>query len=408
MCNILERLPVELVGYKVLGYLNLSDLVLLERASASRELLELFLNLIPYAPPLPIHLSNNQHQNTLILSWIVKRRLRLRFLKINLPGNNPVLNMDNILVENVELRLSRGITKEDSKHFQGNFLCNKINSIIIWGDMNKEIITHICSCIDHVHTLYIPNCINTDDWLTPNILEKWNLKEVCLGNCINMSIDPLIPSFSEVTSLTFHDTTMDDTTVLAIAQHCLKLKRLDFYSSDLKVASLLTLSEHKLPLVWLHLSTIPSIANADIARRCSHALSCIDSLSTGVNFKETQNSSFCIPYMSNVKQLYLTDLKFLYMDLIIEHFCNLRSISVLMGTCSKVKILSLCRGNPSLQELEYYTFSHTVVHNHDLFTDHDLIELIHACPHLRKLCLRYETDITDIGILALSEHCPLL
>ena len=42
------------------------------------------------------------------------------------------------------------------------------------------------------------------------------------------------------------------------------------------------------------------------------------------------------------------------------------------------------------------------------FTDTALLELIHACPHIHTLCLSYETDITDIGILALSEHYPLL
>ena len=406
MCNILEKLPLELVGVNVLGYLKLSDLVLLERASASRELRKLFLNLILYAPPLD--LSYNQHQNTSVLSWIVKRRRRLQFITINLPGNNPVLSMDEILVENVEFELYRGVTQEDFIPLQETSLCSKINDIYIWGDLNKEVITHICSCIDHVNKLHIRNCSNTDDWLTSNILEKWNLQEVDVSNCSIISIDPLISSFSEVTNLSLEGITINDTTVVAIAQHCLKLKKLDLDSFDLTVASLLALSEQKLPLEWLNLPTIPYIANADIAKRCSHALSRIDSLSTGVKFNETQNASFCIPYMSNVKELFLTDYNFAHMDLIIEHFNNLRSISVLIGACSKVKILSLCRSNPALQELEYYAFSHTVVHNHDLFTDHDLIELIHACPHLRRLCLRYETDITDIGILALSEHCPQL
>ena len=45
------------------------------------------------------------------------------------------------------------------------------------------------------------------------------------------------------------------------------------------------------------------------------------------------------------------------------------------------------------------------LNKHDLLTDEVLVEVIHACPQLHTLHLPYETDITDIGILALSEHC---
>ena len=337
MCNILERLPVELVGFNVLGYLKLSDLVLLERSSARRELRELFLYLIPYAPPLD--LSKNQHQNASLLSWIMKRRLRVRFLRIKLPGNNPVLNMNNILVENVELRLSHGVTQEDFKHFQGSSLRNKISIICISADMNKEVITHICSCIDYVNKLHIRNCSNSDEWLTSNILEKWNLQDVSIDRCINMSIDPLISSFSEVTSLTFHDTTMDDTTVLAIAQHCLKLRRLHLYSFDLTVASLLALSEQKLPLEWLDIPIIPIIPTANVARRCSHALSCMDSLSIGLTLNYEPNAPLCIPYLTEIKWLYLNVAKFAYMDKLIKHCTKLECISAVIGMCSTANLL---------------------------------------------------------------------
>ena len=64
-------------------------------------------------------------------------------------------------------------------------------------------------------------------------------------------------------------------------------------------------------------------------------------------------------------------------------------------------ILPLCRANPQLQTLIYYCSG-------GCFTDNILIELIHTCPHLHRFMLPYETNITDTGILALSEHCPAL
>ena len=66
-----------------------------------------------------------------------------------------------------------------------------------------------------------------------------------------------------------------------------------------------------------------------------------------------------------------------------------------------VDILPLCRANPQLQTLIYYCSG-------SCFTDTILIELIHTCPHLHRFMLPYETNITDTGILALSDHCPAL
>ena len=47
MLTIIECFPVELVGMKVLGYLSLRDIVMLERASNSKKSHQLFLDLIP-------------------------------------------------------------------------------------------------------------------------------------------------------------------------------------------------------------------------------------------------------------------------------------------------------------------------------------------------------------------------
>ena len=63
---------------------------------------------------------------------------------------------------------------------------------------------------------------------------------------------------------------------------------------------------------------------------------------------------------------------------------------------SVADILSLCYANFLLQEV--YCLYRCCV------TDTALIELIHACPNIHTLYLPHETDITDIGILALSEH----
>ena len=85
--------------------------------------------------------------------------------------------------------------------------------------------------------------------------------------------------------------------------------------------------------------------------------------------------------------------------LLTQHCHKLTKIVVFHTDCTVSVILSLCRANPLLQEISYWSGD---------LTDTALIELIHACPHLHTLYLPYETYITDIGILALSEHCPQL
>ena len=48
MINLLEQLPVELVGTNVLVYLSLKDILLLEQACGSKKYHQLFLDIIPY------------------------------------------------------------------------------------------------------------------------------------------------------------------------------------------------------------------------------------------------------------------------------------------------------------------------------------------------------------------------
>ena len=147
----------------------------------------------------------------------------------------------------------------------------------------------------------------------------------------------------------------------------------------------------------LDLYCIPNIPTADVARCCSHALSCIRDLHT--NHLIGQDANILLPYMTGLTSVYLNHYCDSYIPLLMQHCHKLTNLIVSSNSYSVADILSLCHANPLLQEL----FSHSCG-----ITDTTLIELIHACPHLHTLRLPYETDITDIGILALSDHCPQL
>ena len=207
-------------------------------------------------------------------------------------------------------------------------------------------------------------------------------------------------TYTGLTSIKLYSTTVDDVAVIAIAQHCPKLETLLLWSRNITWTSLLALSERGLPLKELDMSYIPLIPTADIARRCSHALSCIRSVNTNDLHQNGQNASTLISYMTELTSVYLCYCDAKYKPLLTQHCHKLTEIVVSDNSYSVADILSLCQANPLLQELYYYSSR--------AITDTTLIELLHACPHLHTLDLRYENDITDIGILTLSEHCTQL
>ena len=149
----------------------------------------------------------------------------------------------------------------------------------------------------------------------------------------------------------------------------------------------------------LDIDYIPNIPNADIAKRCSHALSCIRHLYTDHLYRDDQDATIIIPYMTGLTSVCLHFHWYYYIPLLTQYCHKLSKINHFSSHCTVYDILPLFRVNSLLQELTY--------HICDL-TDTILIELIHTCPHIHILCIPFENDITDIGILALSENCSQL
>ena len=143
------------------------------------------------------------------------------------------------------------------------------------------------------------------------------------------------------------------------------------------------------------------LPDADTARRCSHALS-------RIRYLDTTNLTSYGQYLANMYIIYMTGLTcvelYIQKETILPQltlYCHqLTTITLLDSDCTVKDILYLCHANPLLQELRCYCL-----------TDTALIELIHSCPHLHTIIFlsgMNVTDITDVGVLALSECCPQL
>ena len=396
MLNLLEELPLMLVGTRVLNLLSLSDIVVLERACGSKKTHQLFLDLIPLRPS--FELPSSKHKDISCLEWFMKTGCNIKYLNIYLPGYNPAFH--RLQVDEVELHFESTVTMEDCKPLFENNLSCRIRSIKFIGNYNKDVVEKLSLFARNVEKINIINLSNINDWLNTDILSRWKLKELSLSHSIVAKplITLIVQTCTELTSIELRSDTVDDAVVMALAQHCPKLETLVIESDNITYTSLIALSERGLPLKELDIHYIPNIPIADIARRCSHALSCIRHLNTYNLQRNGQDFSILISYMAGLTSLCLWYDSDMYIPLLTQHCHKLTEVAVCENN-SIDDILALCRANPLLQEFDILLC---------VITDTTLIELMHACPHLHTLELPVETDITDIGILVLSEHCPHL
>ena len=400
MLNWIEDLPVEFLGTHVLGYLSIKDIVMLERGCGSKQSHQAFQDLIFYYSPVELG-------NISSLEWFTKKRCVIHSLSIGLPGNNRCLHVKNLRVKYFSLHLFSIITIESLAFLLDNNTGQKLIKFSINGDQNKEVIEQLSVYTRNVSELKINHPSNCKDWLTFDILSRWKLKNIYLsGNSITSSLVLLIvQTCSELISIKLmFSIAVDDAAVISIAEHCPKLKKLviySYFSPKLSSTALLALSERGLPLEELKIDYIPNIPTADIARRCSHALSRFRYINTNNLYWSRQDFKIALPYMTGLKTVSLRYYCDYHIPLLTQYCHKLAKIEVHDKEFTVADILSLSRANPLLQELNYL-FTRCGI------TDTVLIELIHVCPHLHTLCLPHETDITDIGILALSEHCPQL
>ena len=400
MFNIMEVLPVDLVGCNIFGFLSIYDLVKLERASTSKHSMQLFLHCLSHC--LPVRINERKHRNIDLLKWCVQRRCRIYSLYMSFPLRIPVAIIKNLLVERVALRFPFSVTLEDCRNIVDSNLCGKVYMICLEGNQKKEVIQEFSDSINNIEELLINNVsIDNDDWLPSNIISRWKKLQTLSIWCVPFTLlDRLVHTTSILTSINLHDN-VDEAIVTLIAQHCPQLHTLIFNTSKITYTCFLVLSEHKLPLKELDSSCIPHIPNANIAKRCSYALSCIRTIFTNNLSHTLEEIELIAPYLTGLKYFYLNSKDLCYISVFIFYCRYLTTVSVSHYHCMDyTAILTLCLGSIYLD--------HILFHCCMDITDTVLIELIHVCPHLHTLYLPYETDITNIGILALSERCPQL
>ena len=338
-----------------------------------------------------------------LLNWIGKRKIRINLLHIVLPYRNLSLNKE-LLVDSFQLFIHAYISNKDCNLLQDQTIGHKIYFIDVMKNQRMEILEQLGNYTPNITSLQLTSVTNSEHWLTKKLLNCWKLNKIRLRH-VSISISILIfENCPELRSIMLYDQS-DDTVIATIAKNCTKLQDLTIHVTNrLTYTSLLILSEHSLPLKSITITDyIPNFPNSEIAKNCTHILSCIHSLNTKDNLSNTSieegNHEFLLSRLINLKSITFTSVKdCLYIPTLIKHCRNIESIRIKEeSTVNLIDLSSLCRMNMRISSID--------VDNQRRLDDTGLNSILQFCPHLKELNLKYETDITDICILALSEYC---
>ena len=184
--SLIEKLPIDVVGATVLHYLDIKDIVRLERACVSKASHKLFLDLIALSTAVALHSFNEI--NISCYEWFALRQVKIKFLTITLPGNNAALHAKKLKVNYVYLCLKVDVTMDCCTYLFNSHLLYQVKRMSIYGDQNKEVMDQLSLLAVNVENLHISGSYKYRDWLSKDILARWKLKEITLyDEVINVS-----------------------------------------------------------------------------------------------------------------------------------------------------------------------------------------------------------------------------
>ena len=190
----------------------------------------------------------------------------------------------------------------------------------------------------------------------------------------------------------FSRCSLTDSSVQALAENCKKLKRLSFTSGMITYRSLIALSECGLPLESLSFPVVP-IPEAQLSH-CAYALSRIDSLSTPPALPALRLMTNLTSVDYNMST-HVAPAKAVYGELLAAQCSTLQSV-YLSDRISGALLAALVQQNKNLVDL---LLKYQVC-------DEDLALLAPSAKHIKVMFILEEcVNVTDTGLLALSEHC---
>ena len=481
-------LPPEVVGQNVLAFLNLKSLVQLDTAIMDHMQKAEFLELLKYCPPVKIHQGIQVSKEELL--WFRQRKCRIQEMKLSL-SQSDYSDIDISVTERVLLDIKCTVVSSDIDKLKTSPISLMINSIHISGEQDNDLIyslfslvpnvkkllvlynrpytwlesvqyftTQMCSLSfvfdklthditnlihlqgKHLKYLYMLCTVTWED--DPNnflealgrecpFLEELHIENLYRDNktVLQYGIMTLTNYCFSLQTLAIMSFCLTDTAIIAIAEHCTNLKRLELYETNLLTyTALITLSKHCLPHEVLSIPWIP-IPSVEVAAQCAHALSRIQRLKPTPSMC-TDVPSLYIGYLTSLETLDLSESlgESSIVDILTAVTLHCPQIHTVAVSCSTDVIVEhlivLARSNSSLTsvnlrqataltdasliELAGYSTRLTGIRIKDshLVTDTGITALVGILSKLSSINLNNCPRLSDVCVLALSEHCTLL
>ena len=461
MLQYLVHLPYEAFGEFMLGFLDLIDIVQLEKAAANHEAQKLLKGILPYCPDvvIPDRSFNQLQLKPGFINWFHKRRCCVQFVKIAIEVLLEV-DFENSMLNNIELCFDEKIVPKIIKPLQNPCINQRIRCVEIKGDQYfevMEVLFLLLSCGGSVRCLTIQES-NLSQWIEYLQNIAHDLKELViedksadirmyltiLQNCSDLEILSLsympqmkasnilvsiarncpylytlsikeltyrseseaeadLTAFAEecpqLEELSLNCKQFTNQSVITLAQHCSNLCKLKLSGFSIGAASLIALSERGLPLEELDIPRIP-IRSAEIAAQCAHALSQIRKLRTCKLDCRKDRSPCVLQYMTGLRELRLDSAED---HLLVPHLLLLCAglESLYIHSTSSVTPQQLSEILPECANL------HTLDVRKPACISTAVLPVVALPPHLQKVTL-HNTELMEEDVLTLAVHCRQL
>ena len=388
MWDYIKELSSVVVGQKILSFLDLKSIVWLERALASNTMQQTLRSFLLFVPTIQYSIQIPQQLRR--LKWFQLHKCRISQGSVYLNKLTNAFDLESI--ENITLFVDGEVNP---------------NTIPLLSDMTSENISEVCFNCEDIDIViaeglfarlknlrYLEITCEECNWITAAM--RGLQSAVGVGNAILL----------EKIGLEFMPEYLPDSAVAAIAKSCPRLLSLDINSDDITVASLLLLSEHKLPLEELKVTALPHFDSPLQVARCAHALSRIPHLRTSHEGDSADISSNTLtmtaPYLTGLSALCGNcEADHLLLPLFAQRPLPLRSVFLgRRSSATAAQVLQLLqRSGSHLQRLRLDNEACEV-------SDAFILAAVPLLPQLEQLVLSYyDKDFTEASLLALSEHC---
>ena len=447
MWNYICNLPSHLVRDHVLGLLQLHDIVQLDQAvvvAPSRLQLHALLEHFDVVEFKSEKLGSRINE---ALVWLNKRKCKISLLKLEIDKLSPDL-LDFPLIDKCELNVPKTLTASRLELFHSEFLINvhslrfrgdqrtaevlfrklpNVSSLEIVGSGERQGLLTALKCgwpikslkmwypvvdltlietiacngshLEELDLIMFSSAVDPNTLLRAIVNSCKQLRTIALMSDDTIMIrvtDAVIIALAKscllLERVDFSFCSLTDSSVMALAENCNRLKCLSVNGGMITYRSLLALSEYGLPLESLSFPVVP-IPEAQLPR-CAHALSRIPTTSTPPALPELRLMTNLTTVNYHLER-HPAPAEAVYAELLAAQCSTLKSI-YLYDRISGALLAALVQQNKNLANLSVSC----------AVCDEDLALLASSAKHIKQLFIMEEcVNVTDAGLLALSEHC---